>query len=44
MSLLLKRIIILLIVIITAAIAGRLTIRLLMNFLLGGTMFGGNFL
>jgi hypothetical protein len=36
--------IILAIVIIIAAVLGRLAVRLFMNILLGGTMFGGNFL
>lgn len=39
-----KRIIILIIVIIIAAILGRLAVRAIMNFMLGGTMFGGNLL
>lgn len=39
-----KRIIILLVVIIVAAILGRLAVRAVMNLLLGGTLFGGNFL
>ena len=39
-----QRIIIFIIVIIVAAILGRLTVRALLNFLLGGTMFGGNIL
>ncbi len=44
MSIIAKRIIIMIIVIIIAAILGRLAIRGFMNFLMGGTMFGGNFL
>ena len=36
-----KRVII---VIIVAAVLGRLAVRAIMNFLLGGTMFGGNLL
>lgn len=44
MSLTQKRIVILLIIIVVAIILGRLALRALMNFLLGGTMFGGNFL
>lgn len=39
-----KRIIILIIVIIVAAILGRLSVRAIMNLLLGGTIFGGNLL
>ena len=39
-----KRIIILIIVIIVAAILGRLSVRAIMNLLLGGTMFGGDWL
>lgn len=44
MALTKKRIIILLIIIIAAAVLGRLSVRALMNLLLGGTLFGGNFL
>ncbi|WP_275439946.1 hypothetical protein [Paenibacillus sp. ACRRY] len=39
-----KRIVILILVIIVAAVLGRLAVRAFMNFLLGGTLFGGNFL
>ena len=39
-----KRVIILIIVIIVAAVLGRLAVRAIMNFLLGGTIFGGNLL
>lgn len=39
-----KRILILIAVIITAFVLGRLTVRGILNFLLGGTMTGGNFL
>ena len=39
-----KRIIILIIVIIVGFVLGRLTVRAILNLLLGGTMFGGNFL
>lgn len=39
-----KRIITLIIVIIVAAVLGRLAVRFVMNLLLGGTMFGGDFL
>lgn len=44
MSLTKKRIIILLVVIIAGIILGRLVMRAFMNLLLGGTLFGGNFL
>ena len=39
-----QRIVILMIVIVVAAILGRLAVRAIINLLLGGTMFGGNFL
>ena len=39
-----KRIFILAAVILAAAILGRLAVRAVMNVLLGGTLFGGNFL
>ncbi|MFV0479425.1 MAG: hypothetical protein ACK5LZ_02495 [Anaerorhabdus sp.] len=39
-----KRIIILIVVIILAVILGRLAVRAIINLMLGGTMFGGNFL
>lgn len=39
-----KRIVILVVVIIVAAVLGRLAVRAFMNFMLGGTLFGGNFL
>ncbi|WP_276323993.1 hypothetical protein [Paenibacillus amylolyticus] len=39
-----KRIAILIAVIIVAAVMGRLTIRVFLNYLFGGTLFGGNFL
>lgn len=39
-----KRLLILLVVIVIAVVLGRLTVRGIMNLLLGGTMFGGNFL
>ncbi|MDP9679470.1 MULTISPECIES: hypothetical protein [Paenibacillus] len=39
-----KRMVILILVIIVAALLGRLAVRAFMNFLLGGTLFGGNFL
>jgi hypothetical protein len=44
MTLIQKRILILIIVIAVAAVLGRLAIRAVMNLLLGGTLFGGNFL
>lgn len=39
-----QRIIILLVLVIVAAILGRLAVRAFMNLMLGGTLFGGNFL
>ncbi len=39
-----KRLLILLAVIMIAAVLGRLSVRGILNLLLGGTMFGGNFL
>lgn len=39
-----KEWIILIIVIIAGIVLGRLAVRAFMNFLLGGTLFGGNFL
>lgn len=39
-----KRLMILLVDVIVAVVLGRLTVRGIMNLLLGGTMFGGNFL
>jgi len=44
MTLTQKRFIILLVIMIVAFILGRLAVRAVMNLLLGGTMFGGNFL
>lgn len=44
MSLLIKRIIILTVIAIVAFVLGRLAVRAFMNLLLGGTLFGGNFL
>ena len=44
MTLTQKRIILLIIIILISAILGRLAVRAFMNFLLGGTLFGGNFL
>ncbi len=39
-----KRLIILIIVVVVAFVLGRLAVRAVMNLLLGGTLFGGNFL
>jgi len=39
-----KRILILLFIIVVSVVLGRLAFRAFLNFLLGGTMFGGNFL
>lgn len=39
-----RRILILLPVVMIAAVLGRLAVRATMNLLLGGTLFGGNFL
>lgn len=44
MSLTMKRAMIVLVIIVVAFILGRLAVRAVMNLLLGGTMFGGNFL
>lgn len=44
MTLLTKRIIILAIIVVAAFVLGRLSVRALLNLLLGGTLFGGNFL
>lgn len=44
MTLVQKRLIILLVIIIVAFVLGRLAVRGIMNLFLGGTMFGGNFL
>lgn len=44
MTLTQKRILILFIIIVAAAVWGQLAFRAVLNFLLGGTMFGGNFL
>lgn len=44
MTLAQKRILILAAVIIIAVILGRLAVRAVLNLLLGGTLFGGNFL
>lgn len=39
-----KRLLILLVIAVLAFALGRLTVRAVMNLLLGGTLFGGNFL
>lgn len=39
-----KRIVILLILMIFGIILGRLVVRVVLNFMLGGTLFGGDFL
>lgn len=44
MSIQAKRVIILLVIIVVAFVLGRLAVRAVMNMMLGGTMFGGNFL
>ena len=44
MSMVWKRVIILAVIVIVAAVLGRLAVRAFLNLLLGGTMFGGNFL
>ena len=44
MTLLQKRLLILLAVFLAAAVLGRLVVRAILNLLLGGTLFGGNFL
>ena len=44
MTLMQKRSIILLVIVIVAIVSGQLAVRGIMNLLLRGTMFGGNFL
>ena len=44
MSISTKRVIILAIIAVTAFVLGRLAVRAVLNMLLGGTLFGGNFL
>lgn len=39
-----KRYVILGIIVLLGIVLGRLTVRALLNFLMGGTLFGGNFL
>ena len=44
MSLMTKRMIILAVIDLIAIVLGRLAVRAFLNILLGGTLFGGNFL
>ncbi len=44
MTLTQKRLLILLIIAVVAFVLGRLAVRWAMNLLIGGTLFGGNFL
>ena len=44
MTLLQKRLLMLLAVVLVAAVLGRLAVRAVLNLLLGGTLFGGDFL
>ena len=44
MSIGVKRAIILIVIVVIAFLLGRLAVRAAMNLLLGGTLFGGNFL
>lgn len=44
MSIGVKRAVILIIIVVVAILLGRLAVRAAMNLLLGGTLFGGNFL
>ena len=44
MSLIVKRLIILAVIVVAAFVLGRLSVRAFVNLLLGGTLFGGNFL
>lgn len=44
MTLTQKRLLILLIIAIVAFVLGRLAVRAVINLLIGGTLFGGNFL
>ena len=44
MSITAKRIIILVVIIAVAFVLGRLAVRVVIKMLLGGTLFGGNFL
>lgn len=44
MTMMQKRLLLLLIIAVAAFVLGRLAVRAVMNLLLGGTLFGGNFL
>lgn len=44
MTLTQKRILIMLVIVVVAFVLGRLAVRAAMNLLIGGTLFGGNFL
>lgn len=44
MSIAAKRIVILVVIAVVGVVLGRLAVRGFMNMLLGGTLFGGNFL
>ena len=44
MSLTTKRCVILTVIVIVAFVAGRLAVRAFLNLMLGGTLFGGDFL
>lgn len=44
MTLMQKRLLILVIMIVAGAVLGRLAVRAVLNLMLGGTLFGGNFL
>lgn len=44
MTLTQKRILILFMIAVAAFVLGRLTVRAVLNFLVGGTLFGGSFL
>lgn len=44
MSISMKRVITIAVIVIVAFVLGRLAIRAVVNMLLGGTLFGGNFL
>lgn len=44
MSIMTKRLIIISVIVVVAFVLGRLAVRAFLNLLLGGTLFGGNFL
>ena len=44
MSITVKRIIIIAVIVVVAFVLGRLAVRAVMDLMLGGTLFGGNFL